>query len=188
MNEEIEMILDIAKDSMVGSIEHLENKLTKVRAGKANPSMLDSVKVESYGAMSPLNQVANVNTLDGRTLSVQPWDKSMLEPIERAIINGNLGLNPQNNGEMIIINIPMLTEERRRELSKTARAEGEHAKVGIRNARKSANDDVKKLEKDGDISEDMQKNTEADVQTLTDTHIAKVDALIAAKEKDIMTV
>lgn len=188
MNEEIQMILDLAKESMAGSIEHLEKELTKIRAGKANPSMLDTVKVEAYGSLSPLNQVANVNTLDARTLSVQPWDKSMLEGIERAIINGNLGLNPQNNGEMIIINIPTLTEERRRDLTKNAKAAGEHAKVGIRNARKAANDEAKKMEKDGDISEDMQANAEGDVQALTDSYITKVDALVTAKEKDVMTV
>ena len=188
MNEDIQMILDLARESMEGSLEHLEKELTKIRAGKATPSMLDSVQVEAYGALSPLNQVANVNTLDARTLSIQPWDKSMLEGIERAIINANLGLNPQNNGEMIIINVPVLTEERRRELSKAAKAAGEHAKVGIRNARKSANDEAKKMEKDGDISEDMLSNTEQDVQALTDKHISKVDALVGAKEKDIMTV
>jgi len=188
MNEDIEMILEMAEESMAGSIEHLEKELTKIRAGKANPSMLDSVRVEAYGAMSPLNQVANVNTLDARTLSVQPWDKSTLEGIERAIINANLGLNPQNNGEMIIINVPMLTEERRKDLSKKAKAEGEHAKVGIRTARKTANDEVKKMQKDGDISEDMQSNSESDIQDLTNKFIAKVDALVSSKENDIMTV
>lgn len=188
MNEELEMILDMARESMDGSVEHLEKELTKIRAGKATPSMLDTVRVEAYGALSPLNQVANVNTLDAHTLSVQPWDKSMLDGISRAITNANLGLNPQNNGEMIIINVPMLTEERRKDLVKSAKAAGEHAKVGVRTARKTANDDAKKLQKDGDISEDMLSNTEADIQSLTDSYISKIDGFISAKEADIMTV
>lgn len=187
MNEEIQFILDSTKEAMQAALSHLENQLQKIRAGKASPMMLSSVMVDYYGSMTPLNQVANVNTLDGRTISVQPWEKAMTQPIETAIINANLGLNPQNNGEMIMINVPMLTEERRRDLTKQAKAEGEHAKVGIRNARKDANDEVKKLNNEG-LSDDMTKDTEASVQKLTDTFIAKIDALIDAKEKDIMTI
>lgn len=187
MEEELEFILDATKEAMTGSIKHLEKELMKIRAGKANPSMLDSVSVDYYGALTPLNQVANVNTMDARTLSIQPWEKSMLEGIEKAIINSNLGLNPQNNGETILINIPALTEERRRDLVKMAKAEGEYARVGIRNSRKEANDGIKKLQKDG-LSEDLCKNQETEIQKLTDSFNKKVDDLVAAKEKDIMTV
>lgn len=187
MNEEIEFALDTAREAMQNAMEHLDSQLQKIRAGKANPMMLSRVMVEYYGNLTPLNQVANVNALDGRTLSVQPWEKAMLDEIEKGIVHANLGLNPQNNGETILINIPALTEERRKDLSKQAKAEGEHAKVGIRNARKDANDEVKKLKNDG-LSEDMAKDAENEVQKITDTFIAKVDTLIAAKEKDIMTV
>ena len=185
MTEDLNMIKDMAKESMQGSIDHLVKELSKIRAGKAHPSMLDSVKVEYYGALTPLSQVANVNTLDARTISIQPWEKNIIEDIERAIINSNLGLNPQNNGESILINIPQLTEERRRDLVKQAKAAGEHAKVGIRNARKEANDEIKKL--DG-LPEDMAKDSEEDVQKITNSYGSKVDDLIAEKEKDIMTI
>lgn len=187
MTEELNMVYDMTKESMQGSIEHLANELLKIRAGKASPAMLDGVYVEYYGAHTPLNQVANVNTPDARTITVQPWEKSMLEPIEKAIINSNLGLNPQNNGDIIIINIPTLTEERRRTLLKQAKAEGENAKVSIRNARKEANDEVKKLQKDG-LPEDMAKDAEEEIQKITNTFSNKVDDLIDRKEKDIMTV
>ncbi len=187
MNEELQFILDSTKEAMQLAIEHLDKQLQKIRAGKASPMMLSSVMVDYYGAKTPLAQVANVNTLDGRTITVQPWEKNMIGPIETAIINSNLGLNPQNNGENIMINVPMLTEERRRDLSKQAKSEGEHAKVGIRNARKDANDEIKKMQKDG-LSEDIAKDAEANIQKLTDNYIVKVDTLIEAKEKDIMTV
>lgn len=187
MNEELQFILDSTKEAMNSAIEHLDKQLQKIRAGKASPMMLSGVMVDYYGTKTPLSQVANVNTLDGRTITIQPWEKSMISPIETAIINANLGLNPQNNGEQILINVPMLTEERRRDLSKQAKAEGEHSKVGIRNARKEANDEIKKLQKNG-LSEDICKDAESNIQKLTDNHIAKVDALIEAKEKDIMTV
>lgn len=187
MNEEIQFIIDSAKEAMESAMNHLDNQLQKIRAGKASPLMLSSVKVDYYGTLTPLQQVANVSAIDGRTLSIQPWEKSLLGETERAIINANLGLNPQNNGELIMINIPTLTEERRRDLSKQSKAEGEHAKVGIRNARKDANDEIKKL-KDGGLSEDLAKDAEASVQKVTDTYVAKIDALIIAKEKDIMTV
>ena len=185
--EELNMIYDLARDGMNQSMDHLNRELLKIRAGKATPSMLDSVMVEYYGSMSPLNQVSNVNTPDARTLSIQPWDKSMLEPIERAIVNANLGLAPMNNGEMIMINVPALTEERRLDLVKQAKSEGEHAKVSIRNNRKEANDEIKKLLNDG-LSEDMGKDAEAEIQKITDQYNSKVDALIDQKEKDILTV
>lgn len=187
MEEEIDLILESAKESMDKAIEHLEKELTKIRAGKANPSMLDGILVEYYGSNTPLQQVANIGTLDARTLTVQPWEKATLEPIERAIINSNLGLNPQNNGEMILINIPQLTEERRKDLVKQAKAEAEHAKVSIRNARKEANDEVKKLQKDG-LAEDQAKGIEEEIQELTDKYVAKVDHILELKEVDIMKV
>ncbi len=187
MTEEINMALDEAKEGMSDAIAHLESELTKIRAGRATPALLDSVMVEYYGAPTPLNQVANVNSLDARTLTVQPWEKSLIEEIERGIINANLGLNPQNNGESILINIPVLTEERRRDLVKKVKSEGENAKVSIRNKRKDANDYIKGLEKEG-LSEDMAKDAEAQIQKLTDNFSAKVDAILDAKEADIMKV
>lgn len=187
MDEEIEMLLDEAKSGNKKSIDHLIAELEKIRAGRATPSMLDSVQVEAYGALSPINQVANVNTLDARTITVQPWDKGMLDDISTGIINANLGLNPQNNGEMIIINVPALTEERRRDLVKKAKAEGENAKVSVRNNRKEANDYAKKLKDDG-LSEDRVKDIEDEIQTLTDATVKRIDELVAKKEADIMTV
>jgi len=187
MTEEIQFAIDSAKELMDGAINHLDTQLQKIRAGKANPMMLSRVMVEAYGTLTPINQVANVTALDGRTLSVQPFDKSQIEEIEKGIVHANLGLNPQNNGESILINIPTLTEERRRDLSKQAKAEGEHAKVGIRNARKDANDEVKKLKNDG-LSEDQAKDAENQVQKVTDKYVTKVDGMVDAKEKDIMTV
>lgn len=184
MNEEIEFILDSTKESMNGSIDHLVKELRTIRAGKATPAMLSTVFVDYYGSQTPLGQVANVNTPDARTISIQPWEKQMLQEIEKAIMVANLGFNPMNNGESIIINVPPLTEERRRNLAKQAKAEAEDAKVGIRNARKDANNEIKKL----DISEDLKKNVEAEVQELTDTFVKKVDELFAVKETEIMTV
>lgn len=185
MNEDIQFILDTAREAMTNAIKHLEKQFVNIRAGKASPSMLGSVMVDYYGSQTPLAQVANVNTPDGRTITVQPWEKSMLQEIERAIMIANLGFNPMNNGESIIINVPPLTEERRRELAKQAKAEAEEAKIGIRNARKDANNDIKKLD---DASEDVQANAEMDVQSITDNHIKKTDDLFHIKEKEIMTV
>lgn len=185
--EEVNMILEMADDAMKAAIEHLRKELLKIRAGKAHPTMLDGIFVDYYGSKSPLNQVSNVNTPDARTISIQPWEKSMLEPIEKAIMMANLGLNPQNNGEIIMINVPPLTEERRKNLVKQSKTEGEHAKVSVRNARKEANDEIKKLQKDT-ISEDLAKDSEDRVQKLTDKYIQMVDELLAVKEKDIMTV
>ncbi|WP_430906732.1 ribosome recycling factor [Maribacter sp. 2-571] len=185
MNEEIDFILDSTKEAMDAAIVHLEKEFMKIRAGKASPAMLSSVLVEYYGSQTPLSQVANVNTPDGRTITVQPWEKSMLTEIEKAIMNANLGFNPMNNGETIIINVPPLTEERRRDLAKQAKAEAEHAKVGVRNARQEANKEVRNLE---DASEDLKKNTETDVQALTDTYSKKIDDFLVAKEAEIMKV
>ncbi len=187
MEEQIKQIISEAQDSMKKAIAHLEDELVKIRAGKASPSMLDSVKVDYYGTMTPLSQVANVNTPDPKTITVQAWEKKLLDPIEKAIMYANLGLNPQNNGDLIIISVPPLTEERRKDLVKKAKAEGEHAKVGIRNARKDANDEIKKLQKDG-LSEDLAKDAEAKVQKMTDEYNSKADAEIVRKEKDILTI
>lgn len=184
MNEEIEFILESAKEAMEYAIKHLEKELVNIRAGKANPVMVSNVMVDYYGTQTPLNRVANVNTPDARTISIQPWEKSMLQEIERAIMVANLGFNPMNNGEMIIINVPPLTEERRRELVKQAKSEAEDAKVSVRNARQDANKEVKKL----DVSEDLTSNTEVDIQELTNRFVKKVDTVLAAKEKEIMTV
>ncbi|MBL7898739.1 MAG: ribosome recycling factor [Crocinitomicaceae bacterium] len=187
MEEEIQFLMDAAKESNEKSISHLMAELEKIRAGRATPSMLDSVMVEYYGAMTPLQQVANVGTMDARTITVQPWERSMLDPIATGIINANLGLNPQNNGEIIICNVPMLTEERRKDLVKKVKAEAEHAKVGIRNNRKDANDELKKLKGDG-LPEDRVKDLETKVQALTDAAVKRCDELAAKKEADIMTI
>lgn len=187
MNEEVQMAIDDATEGMDLSLTHLNKELVKIRAGRATPSMLDSVKVDYYGTATALSQVANVNTIDARTLTVQPWEKSMLNEISRGIINANLGLAPQNNGELIIISVPMLTEERRRELVKRAKAEGEEAKIGVRQKRKDANDFIKNLKNDG-LSEDIVKSAEDSIQKLTDDYIKKVDAMVDAKEIDIMKV
>ncbi|MDN3664256.1 ribosome recycling factor [Algibacter miyuki] len=183
--EDIQFILDSTKESMDNALRHLEKQFINIRAGKASPAMLGSVMVDYYGSSTPIGQVANINTPDGRTITVQPWEKNMLQEIERGIAYANLGFNPMNNGDVIIINVPPLTEERRRDLAKQAKAEAEDAKVSIRAARKDANNDIKKNE---DVSEDIKKNTEIDVQQMTDRHVKKVDELFEAKEKEIMTV
>jgi len=184
MSEDLEIIFDLAKDSMSNAISHLEKKLLNIRAGKANPNMLTNVFVDYYGTSTPISQVANVNTPDGRTLIIQPWDKSMLQEIEKGIEVANLGFNPMNNGENIIINVPVLTEERRRELVKQAKIEVEEAKIAIRNARKDANNEIKKSE---DFSEDLKKNSELNIQEITDNHIKKVDTIFEKKQSEIMT-
>lgn len=184
MNEEIDFIIDTAKEQMDSAILHLEKELRNIRAGKATPSMLAGVFVDYYGSKTPLSQVANVNTPDARTISVQPWEKAMLQEIERGIMNANLGFNPMNNGEMIIINVPPLTEERRTQLAKQAKAEAEHDKVSVRNARKDANNEIKKV----DISDDMKKNAESKVQDLTNKFITTIEDMYAKKEVDIMKV
>ncbi|MBM1105941.1 ribosome recycling factor [Aurantibacter crassamenti] len=184
MNEEIKFLLDATKESMDGAITHLEKAFMKIRAGKASPAMLSSVMVDYYGSPTPLSQVANVNTPDGRTISVQPWEKNMLQEIEKAIMNANLGFNPMNNGDFVIINVPPLTEERRRELAKQAKAEAEDAKVSIRTARQDANKEIRDL----DASEDLQKNAEVDIQELTDKYTKKIDAFLVVKEAEIMKI
>ena len=184
MTEEIELELDAAKESMNNALDRLNRELTKIRAGKANPTMLDGVMVDYYGSQTPLSQVANVNTPDARTLSIQPWEKSMLQEIEKAIQIANLGFNPMNNGDVIMINVPPLTEERRKGLAKQAKAEAEDAKVGVRNARKEANNEIKKV----DISDDMKKIAEDDIQKLTDSFVKQIDEKLAVKEEEIMTV
>ncbi|AUC85450.1 ribosome recycling factor [Polaribacter sp. ALD11] len=184
MNEEVEFILDTTKEAMVNAIAHLEKELRAIRAGKATPAMLGNVMVDYYGSQTPLSQVANVTTPDPRTIAIQPWEKNMLQPIEKAVMVANLGFNPMNNGDIIMINVPPLTEERRIGLAKQAKAEAEHAKVGIRNARKDANNDIKKT----DISDDLKKDSEAEVQKLTDTYVKTIEDKLSVKEKEIMTV
>ncbi|GAA4759419.1 MULTISPECIES: ribosome recycling factor [Flavobacterium] len=187
MTEEINFILDSTKESMEGSIAHLEKEFLNIRAGKASPQMLGGVFVDYYGSQTPLSQVANINVPDARTITVTPWEKNMLQPIEKAIMIANIGFNPMNNGDNIIISVPPLTEERRKDLVKQAKSEAEDAKIGIRNARKDANTDIKKLEKDG-TSEDICKTAEENVQKLTDAYIKKIDDHLAIKEAEIMKV
>lgn len=187
MTEEINFILDSTKESMEGSIAHLEKEFLNIRAGKASPQMLGGVFVDYYGSQTALSQVANINVPDARTITVTPWEKSMLHPIEKAIMIANLGFNPMNNGDNIIISVPPLTEERRRDLVKQAKAEAEDAKIGVRNARKDANTDIKKLEKEG-TSEDICKTAEENVQKLTDIFIKKIEEHLVIKEAEIMKV
>jgi ribosome recycling factor len=184
MEDEIDFIIDGAREAMGDAIRHLEKQLVNIRAGKASPSMLNGVMVDYYGTPTPINQVANVNTPDGMTISVQPWEKALIPEIERGIQVANLGFNPMNNGESVIINVPPLTEERRKDLAKQAKAATEEAKIAIRNDRKNANTDLKGL----DISEDLQKSLENDIQEMTDQHIKKIDGIFAKKESEIMTV
>ena len=176
-------IIENAELNMIASVNHLETELAKIRAGKANPIMLKGVSVEYYGNMTPLNQVASISTPNAQTISIQPWEKDLLEEIEKSIVNSNLGLNPVNNGESLLINIPPLTEERRLELTKLAKSESESAKVSIRNSRKDANNKIKGL----DISDDLKSNLEIDSQELTNKYIKKVDEMFTVKEKDILT-
>ena len=182
--EELDFIIESSKEMMENAIMYLEKELVNIRAGKANPNMLSNVFVDYYGTNTPISQVANVNTPDGRTLIIQPWDKSMLPEIEKGIEVANLGFNPMNNGENIIINVPTLTEERRRELVKQAKSEIEEAKIAIRNARKDANNEIKKS---SDFSEDLKKNSELDIQEITDNNIKKVDQIFEKKQQEIMT-
>lgn len=187
MNELISIELDDCKDRMNKAVAHTESELTKIRAGKASPSMLDGIHVDYYGSATPLSQVANVNTTDARTIVIQPWEKNLLGAIEKAIIDSNIGLNPQNDGSIIRLAVPPLTEERRRDLVKKAKEESEKGRVTVRNIRKEANESIKKLKNDG-ASEDEIKIGEAEVQKLTDAYIVKVDQLAELKEKDIMTI
>ena len=176
-------IINKAEESMISAINHLEGELAKIRAGKANPIMLKNISVDYYGNQTPLNQVANVNTPNNQTISIQPWEKSLLDEIEKSIADSNLGFNPVNNGESIIINIPPLTEERRVELTKLAKTESDSAKVTIRNIRQDSNQKIKSL----DISEDLKSNNEIDIQELTDKYTKIIDDMFSSKEKDILT-
>ena len=184
----IEEIMRTLGGKMDQSIEAFKHNLTKIRTGRANPALLDTVHVDYYGAMLPLSQVANLSLLDARTVSVQPWEKGMGAKIEKAIRDSDLGLNPSSMGDLIRVPMPVMSEERRRELGKVVRGEGENAKIAVRNLRRDANEAVKKLVKEKLASEDDQKRSEADIQKLTDRHIADVDRLVAAKEHDIMAV
>lgn len=187
MSDEVSLIFLEAEDSMKKAIGHLEAELVKIRAGKANPQMLEGIMVDYYGSPMPLNQVGNISVLDARTLTVQPWEKNMLQPIERAIINSNIGINPQNDGNIIRMFLPPLTEERRKELVKRCQAEGEQGKISIRNMRRDAIEDIKKLQKNG-LSEDEAKDAETEIQELTNRYITQVDKHLVAKEKEIMAI
>ncbi len=187
MSEELNIVLEDAQQTMQKAIAHLEAELVKIRAGKANPNMLDGISADYYGSPTAISQIANITAMDARTISVQPWEKNMLQVIERAIIAANIGINPQNDGNIIRLFLPPLTEERRKELVKRCNAEGELAKISIRNIRRDAIEDIKKLQKDG-LSEDAAKDAEADAQTMTDKHIVLVEKHLQAKEKEIMSV
>jgi len=187
MSDELNIIKELAQENMDKAINHLEAELVKVRAGKANPNLVDGIVVDYYGTPTPINQIGNISVSDARTLTIQPWEKNMLQPIERAIIAANIGINPQNDGNMIRLFMPPLTEERRKELVKRSQGEGEHSKVAIRNIRRDAMEQVKKLQKNG-LSEDICKDAEKNIQETTDRYITLVDKHLAAKEKEIMTV
>jgi ribosome recycling factor len=187
MAEDTSTIIATGEELMTKAIGHLETELTKIRAGKANPQMLDGLVVDYYGSPMPINQVANISVMDARTLSIQPWEKNMLQPIERAIIAANMGINPQNDGVNIRLFLPPLTEERRKELVKRCQGEGEHSKVAIRNIRRDAIEHIKRLQKNG-LSEDAAKDAEAEVQQITDRFIAAVEKHLGTKEKEIMSV
>lgn len=187
MDESIQLVLEDAEEHMKKALQHLEYELTKIRAGKANPTMLQGVKVDYYGSPTPIDQVANISTLDPYTLAIKPWEKKMIPVIEKSVMEANLGLNPQSDAEMVRIPVPRLTEERRKELVKQAKDEGEHAKVSIRGIRRNSNDELKNLQKEG-VSEDEVKDAEKRVQDLTDTFSNKVDEILKNKESDIMTV
>lgn len=187
MNELVKPHIDQATSQMEKAISHLEAELAKIRAGKASPSMLEGIFVDYYGTNTPLNQVASVNTPDARTIVIQPWEKSMLGPIEKAIFASNMGLTPQNDGQMVRLNLPPVTEERRLGLVKQSKAEAENCKVSIRNIRRDANEAIKKLVKDG-LAEDLAKDAEARIQQITDSYIQKADKHLETKEKEIMTV
>ena len=187
MSDDLQLFLADTAESMNKAIGHLETELSKIRAGKASPAMVDGILIDYYGNPTPLNQVANVSTLDARTISIQPWEKNMLQPIERGIMQANIGITPQNDGNIIRLFLPPLTEERRKELVKKCNGEGEQAKVSIRNIRRDGIEQIKKLQKDG-TSEDACKDAEKEAQDTTDKYIALVEKHLAAKEKEIMAV
>ncbi len=187
MNEEVDFCLMETEERMENAIKHLEGELRQIRAGKATPGMLDGVFVDYYGTSTPLNQVSNISTPDPKSILVQPWEKNMLSPIEKAILAANIGLTPLNNGEIIRITVPALTEERRMQLVKQVKMEGENAKISLRNSRKWANDELKRMQKEG-LSEDLEKNAEDEVQKLTDQYTEKIDSILEIKEADIMKI
>ena len=187
MNEEVQMVYEMAKEHMEKALEHLDNELNRIRAGKANVHILDGVVVDYYGTPTPLNQVSNISTPDAKTIMIQPWEKTMIDPIEKALMTSNVGITPGNNGEVIRLVIPQLTEERRRDLVKQVKSEGENARVSVRNARREANDEYKSMQKDG-LSEDETKSAEDDIQKLTDEFTEKVEKVVEAKDNDIMTI
>lgn len=187
MAEDISSIVNNAEDHMTKAINHLETELIKIRAGKATPQIIDGIVVDYYGSPTPIGQVGNISVMDARTLSIQPWEKNMLQPIERAIIAANIGITPQNDGNQIRLFLPPLTEERRRELVKKCQGEGEHSKVAIRNIRRDAIEAIKRLQKNG-LSEDIAKDAEANVQNITDKFITAVEKHLTSKEKEIMSV
>jgi len=187
MSDDISRILTDAENSMNKALNHLEAELSKIRAGKANPNMVDGIMADYYGNPTPINQIANVSVLDARTVAIQPWEKNMLQPIERAIMMANIGITPQNDGNIIRLFMPPLTEERRKELVKRCNAEGEHAKVAIRNIRRDAIEHIKKLQKDG-LSEDICKDAEDDAQATTNKFISLVEKHLTAKDKEIMAI
>ena len=182
--EELDFIIETTKELMDESVKYLEKELLNIRAGKANPNMLSSIKVEYYGILTPLNQISNINTPDSQTISVQPWEKDKLQDIEKAISDSNIGFNPMNNGESILINIPPLTQERRIELVKVAKSEAENAKISVRNSRKDANNEIRKSE----FSEDIRANYESDIQEITDKYVKKIDSIFSSKEAEILKV
>ena len=187
MNEDVQLIFEMTKERMEKAIEHLDNELIRIRAGKANIHILDGIMVEYYGTPTPLNQVSNISTPDAKTIMIQPWEKAMIDPIEKALMTSNIGITPQNNGEVIRLAIPQLTEERRRDLVKQVKNEGENARVSVRNSRRDANDEYKQMQKDG-LSEDEAKSAEDLIQKLTDEFTEKVEKIVEAKEEDIMTI
>jgi len=187
MEEDIKLQLEITTEMMDKAVQHLKDELLRIRAGKATPNILDGINVDYYGSQTPLNQVSNINTPDAKTIAIQPWEKAMVQAIEKAILAANIGLTPVNNGELIHISIPPLTEERRINLVKQLKSSGENTRVSIRNARREANEAFKQMKKDG-LSEDLEKDAEVDVQKITDDFIKMVDELIEAKEIEIMTI
>ncbi|MCK5135640.1 MAG: ribosome recycling factor [Bacteroidales bacterium] len=187
MNEEVQLVFEMTKEQMEKAINHLDNELNRIRAGKANIHILDGIIVDYYGAPTPLNQVSNISTPDAKTIMIQPWEKTMINPIEKALMNSNVGITPINNGEVIRLGIPQLTEERRRDLVKQVKNEGENARVSVRNSRRDANDEYRQMQKDG-LSEDEAKTAEDRIQKLTDEYTEKVDKIVDAKEEDIMTI
>lgn len=187
MNEEFQLVFEMAQENMQKALDHLETELSRIRAGKANIHILDGIMVEYYGTLTPLAQVSNISTPDAKTIAIQPWEKNMIEPIEKAIQQANIGITPMNNGELIRLGIPPLTEQRRVELVKQVKNEGENARVSLRNSRREANEEYKQMQKDG-LSEDDTKRGEANIQEITNEFTEKIDGIIEAKEEDIMTI